>query len=134
MKAVLLLIALTSVAHAQESRKSITLADALAATAKAPRAAPAAADVAAAEATFQAAKGWPQGPTVRLGTYRLTARLFAGATMPLPVFGTLGAARRHAEAQVTVARAEADVELRSLRHRVVRAWIELARADGVVVS
>jgi cobalt-zinc-cadmium efflux system outer membrane protein len=44
------------------------------------------------------------------------------------------AARRHARAEATVVRAQADVDLRGLRHKVVHAWIELARADANVVA
>ncbi|HEY5944371.1 MAG TPA: TolC family protein [Kofleriaceae bacterium] len=132
MKAVLLLIALTGVAHA-EQRKSVTLADALAAAAKAPQSAAPVAEIAVADATAQAAGAWPS-PSLRVATTRLTARVVAGAALPLPVFGTVGAARRHAAAEATVVRAQAGVELRELRSRVVHAWIELARADGVLVA
>jgi outer membrane protein TolC len=87
----------------------------------------------AAEASIDAAAAWPS-PSLKVGTTRLTAKVVAGAALPLPVFGTVGAAKRHAAAQAVVARAEADVELRALQHKIVRAWIELARADGVVVA
>jgi outer membrane protein TolC len=62
----------------------------------------------------------------------LTARLIASATLPLPVFGTVGAARRVADAEAGVARAEAGLALRDLRHRVVVAWIELARGRAEI--
>ena len=132
MKAVLLLLLLAHTATA-ETRKPVTLADAIAATAKAPRAAPVAAELVAAEANVAAAGAWPD-PALRLGTSRLTAKVVAGAALPLPVFGTVGAARHKAAAEAAVVRVEADIELRSLRHRVVQAWIELARADGAVVA
>ena len=125
-RVVIVLAAIASVAQADD-RTAITLAQVLAAAARAPAGQIAGHDVAAAEASVAAASAWPN-PGLHLGTSRLTARLIASATLPLPVFGTVGAARRVAEAEAQVVRAEADLGLRDLRHRVLVGWIELARA------
>jgi multidrug efflux system outer membrane protein len=109
-------------------RRPVTLAQVVEAAAKAPAAQVSGHDIAAAEATAAAASAWPN-PSLRVGTSRLTARLIAGATLPLPIFGTIGAARRVAEAEAQVVRAEGELALRDLRHRVVVAWIQLARAQ-----
>lgn len=132
MKAALILIMLAGLADA-EPRKPVTLQEAIAAAERAPLATAPAAELAVAEANAQAAGAWPS-PSLHVATTRLTARVVAGAAVPLPVFGTVGAARRHARAEATVVRARVDVELRALRHRVVRAWIELARADAALVA
>src|SRR5262249_1626959 len=58
----------------------------------------------------------------------------AGGGVPLPVFGRVGAARRRAAAQAEVVRADAELARRALRHRVVQAWVALARAGGDVVA
>jgi outer membrane protein TolC len=113
--------------------RSITLRDAVAAVAAAPAAAVSPHEVAAADALVDAAGAWPS-PSIRVSTNRLTARLVAGASVPLPVFGTVGAARRQAAAEADVVRAEGAAALRLLRHRVVLAWITLARLDGEVVA
>src|SRR5262245_25017987 len=86
---IVLVAAMTNVAHADEGAP-ITLEQALAATAKAPGAQIGGHDIAAAEASAAAASAWPN-PSLHLGTSRLTARLIAAATLPLPVFGTVGA-------------------------------------------
>ncbi|HEX3482474.1 MAG TPA: TolC family protein [Kofleriaceae bacterium] len=105
----------------------ITFDQALAAADKAPAAQIGGHDIAAAEASVSAASAWPN-PSLHVGTSRLTARLVASAALPLPVFGTVGAAQRVAAADARVVRAEADLALRDLHHRVAVAWIELARA------
>ena len=113
--------------------RPITLGEVIAAVPRAPAAAVSPHEVAAAEALVAAAGAWPN-PSVHVSTNRLTARLVAGATVPLPVFGTVGAARRQAAAEADVVRAEGAAALRLLRHRVVLAWIALARLDGDVVA
>ena len=123
---VILVAAMAGVAHADDGAP-ITLEQALAAAAKAPAAQIGGHDIAAAEASASAASAWPN-PSLHVSTSRLTARLIASATVPLPVFGTVGASRRAAEAEAEVTRAEAGLALRDLRHRVVVAWIELAKA------
>jgi outer membrane protein TolC len=127
---VVLVVAMASVAHAEDG-VPLTLEQALAATAKAPAAQIGGYDIAAAEANASAASAWPN-PSLHLSTSRLTARLIASATLPLPVFGTVGAARRAAEAEAQVTRADAGLALRDLRHRVVVAWIELAKARAEI--
>src|SRR5262245_9191990 len=84
----------------------VTLDQALAAADRAPAAQVGGSEVAAAEASVSAASAWPN-PSLHLGTSRLTARLVASAALPLPVFGTVGAAQRVAAAGARVVRAEA---------------------------
>jgi len=132
MRSLAVLIALAGVAHA-EPRRAVTLGEALAAAKKAPGVVVGGHELAAAEAQVDAATAWPS-PSVHVATNRLTARLVAGATVPLPVFGTVGAAKRQAQAEADVVRADVDVARRELEHRAVLAWIALARADGDVVA
>jgi hypothetical protein len=127
-----LLFAQVAVARAEE-RRPVTLGDAIAAARNAPAAQVSGHEIAAAEANVEAAGAWPN-PSVRFATNRLSAREVVGATVPLPVFGTVGAARRQAEAEAELVRAEAELVRRELRHRVVVAWVALARADGEVVA
>src|ERR1043165_1359162 len=128
---------LAGVAHAQapvtDARTAVTLADVLAAVPAAPEAKIGGHEVMAAEASIDAARAWPS-PTVHVATNRLTARVTAGAALPLPLFGTVGAAKRRATAEMQVVRAETALALRELRNRVVQAWIRLARADGEVTT
>lgn len=130
-----LVAAMVSVAHADDSAPvtPVRLEQALAATARAPGAQIGGHDIAAAEASVSAASAWPN-PSLHVGTSRLTARLIGSATVPLPVFGTVGAARRAAAAEAQVVRAEADLALRDLRHRVIVAWIELARTGADIIA
>ena len=118
---------------ARAEPRAVTLQEVLAAIARAPAAAVSAHDVAAADALVDAAAAWPN-PSLHVATNRLTARLVAGASLPLPVFGTVGASERMAAAEAGVVRREGAVALRQLRHRVVAAWIALARADGEAVA
>lgn len=129
---VVVLLAMIGVAHADDA-VPITLDQALAATGRAPAAQIGGHELAAAEASAAAAAAWPD-PSLHVSTSRLTARLITGLTLPLPVFGTVGAAQRVAAAEARVVRSEADLALRDLRHRVAAAWIELARAGGDVVA
>lgn len=119
-------------AHADE-RVPITLHDALAAVPEAPESLIGPLEIKAAKTGVAAAKAWP-APSVHVAHNTLTARATIGASIPLPVFGTLGAARRHAEAQLQVTQAETDVTARDLRHRVMQAWVQLARADSDVTT
>lgn len=127
--------ALAGVAHAQstDSRTAVTLADVLAAVPAAPEAKIGGHEIMAAEASIDAASAWPS-PSVRVVTNRLTARVTAGASVPLPLFGTVGAAKRRATAEMQVVRAETSLALRDLRNRAVQAWIRLARADNDVTT
>src|SRR5215470_3086784 len=123
--------ALIEIAHAEP--RPVTLPEALAAVPHAPTAAVPAHEVAAADALVDAAGAWPN-PSLHVATNRLTARLVAGASLPLPVFGTVSAAQHQAAAEAGVVRSEGATALRQLRHRVVVAWIGLARADGEAVA
>ena len=127
-----LLALLAGTAHA-EPRHAITLAEAVAAAKKAPVVQVGGYEIAAAEAEVDVARAWPS-PSLHVGTNRLTARLVAGATVPLPVFGTVSAAKREARAQADVVRADVELTRRDLQHRVVIAWIALARANSEVVA
>jgi cobalt-zinc-cadmium efflux system outer membrane protein len=130
MARVVVLLAMASVvssAARADDAAPVTLDQALAAADRAPAAQVGGYEVAASEASMAAASAWPN-PSLHVGTSRLTARLVASAALPLPVFGTVGAAQRVAAAEARVVRAEAGLALRDLRHRVAVAWIELARS------
>lgn len=129
MLAVLLL---ASHARADE-RVPITLHDAIAAVPAAPESHIGPYEIASARAGVAAARAWP-APSIHIATNSLTSRATIGASIPVPVFGTVGAQRRHAEAQLEVTRAEFDVGARDLRNRVVQAWVQLARADSDVTA
>jgi outer membrane protein TolC len=116
-------------ADAAEPVDQVSLDQAIAAIAQAPIAPVAGLAIAGADAAVEAAGAWP-APAVRLETNRLTARVVAGLTLPLPVLGTVGAARDEARAHAEVVRADAAIGRRELRRRVVAAWLELARADA----
>lgn len=118
-------------AHAEP--RAVTLQEALAAVSHAPGAAVSAHEVAAADALVDAAGAWPN-PSLHVSTNRLTARLVAGASLPLPVFGTVSAAQHQAAAEASVVRSEGAAAMRQLRHRVALAWIALARADGEAIA
>jgi cobalt-zinc-cadmium efflux system outer membrane protein len=116
-----------------DERVPITLQDVLAAVHAAPESRIGPFEIAAAEAGVEAAKAWP-ATSIRAATNSLTARATIGATIPLPVFGTIRAARRHAEAQLRVVHIESDIGARELQHKVTRAWVQLARADADVTA
>src|SRR5437764_14494266 len=97
MRSLALVVVFASVAHA-EPRRALTLSEALAAAKTAPAVLVGGHEIEAADAQIDAARAWPS-PSVHVATNRLTARLVAGATVPLPVFGTVGAARRQAAAE-----------------------------------
>src|SRR5215813_8372615 len=102
-RAVVLVAAMASIAQADDAAPvaPVTLDQALAAAGKAPAAQIGGYDVAAADASVAAASAWPN-PSLHVGTSRLTARLAASAALPLPVFGTVGAAQRVAAAEARV--------------------------------
>jgi outer membrane protein TolC len=108
---------------------AVTLADVLAAVPKAPAAQVGGHEIAAANASIDAAGAWP-APALHFQTNRLTAHVVGGVTLPLPLFGTVGAARREAEARARATRSEVDLGLRDVRRRAVMAWLALARSDG----
>ncbi|MEO7091907.1 MAG: TolC family protein [Polyangiales bacterium] len=120
---------LASAAHAED----ITFDQALAAGTRAPALPIAAAETSAAEARIAAAGAWP-APSVRVETNRLTARVVAGVAVPLPILGTVGAARREAAAHANTVRAEGAAAQREVRHRIVLAWLALAKADADVAA
>ena len=127
------MIAALVMAPAYVRAEDITLEAVLAATDQAPATRTTAAELAGAEARVDAAGAW--SPTVvHAGTNRLTARVVAGVVVPLPILGTLGAARDEAEAHAGVVRADGTVVRRELRHRAVQAWLELARADAAIAT
>ena len=117
--------------RADDAPVAVSLADVLAATSSAPAAQPQRHDVEAADLLVGVAGAWPS-PSVRVETNRLTARLVAGAALPLPVFGTVGATRREAQALARAVRSAALVDQRDIRRRAVLAWISLSRAEGEV--
>lgn len=126
-----LFIASAPAARAQAPAADVTFDDVIAASERTPTKRAAELDVNSSEALVEAASAWP-APSVRVQTNRLTARVVAGGTLPVPLFGTVGAARRLARANANVARAEAFVSIRDLRYRAAAAWVALARADAQV--
>jgi outer membrane protein TolC len=124
------LVAALVLAPALARAEDVTLDQAIAAVPRAPAAPVTALEVAAAEAGIDAAGAWAAAPTVRVATNRLTARVVAGITLPLPVLGTIGAARDEARAHAAAVQAAGVVDQRELRRRVVSAWLELAHADA----
>ncbi len=118
-----------SPARADDSAKQVQLTEVLAAIGRAPSTQVHRHEIDAAVALVDAASAWPN-PTVRVETNRLTARLVAGVTVPLPLFGTVGAARRVATTSRDAVEAEATVTNREFARRAVAAWIALARSDG----
>ncbi len=111
----------------------VPLAMVLAAVDQTPTAHATALDVAAADARTAAAGAWST-TVLHVGTNRLTAHEVAGITVPLPILGTLGAARDEASAHAMVIRDEGAVARRELRRRAMTAWLELARADTDTVT
>jgi cobalt-zinc-cadmium efflux system outer membrane protein len=116
---------------ARADRTPVTLGAALAAIPHAPETQVAGPEIEAAEASIAAAGAWPS-PSVHVGTNRLTAREIVGASVRLPVFGEVGAAKNVAAVHAKVVRADVEIARRDLRHRVVIAWIALSRAGGEV--
>lgn len=90
-------------------------------------------DTAAAETRVAAAGAWPT-TQLRGGTNRITAQEVIGITLPLPILGTLGAARDEAAAHAEVVRDASTVARRDLWRRAAAAWLELARADSEVIA
>ena len=116
-------------AHAED----VTIDAVTAAVDRAPASRASVLDVDAADARVDAAGAW--NPTsFRIGTNRLTARLVGGVMVPLPILGTIGAARDEAGAQATIIRDDAIVARRDLKQRAIVAWLELSRADTDVIT
>jgi outer membrane protein TolC len=122
---VCLVVSLASSARADD----VTLDQVIAAVPGAPAIPIAANEVASAEARIDAAGAWP-APTIHVETNRITARLVAGIALPLPILGTIGAARHEAAAHAQLVRAEGVAARRDLQHRAVLAWLGVARADA----
>lgn len=123
--AVLVLVLAAHTAHADD----VTFAQVADAASRAPEATIPASELASAEANVVAAGAWP-APSASIATNRVTARLVAGVAIPLPLFGTIGAARGAASAHAAVVRAEGENLRRDLVRRALVAWLELARADA----
>ncbi|MFT3692041.1 MAG: TolC family protein [Kofleriaceae bacterium] len=129
MKWFVVLVALAGVARADD----VTFATVIDAVGTAPAIQATAFDVRAADARVDASGAW--NPTnVRVGTNRLTARLVLGVSIPMPILGTLGAARDEARTHATVVRDDAVIARRDVRQRAIVAWFELARADADVAT
>ena len=111
------------------SADDVTFAQVVTASTRAPEASVPASELASAEARVVAAGAWP-APSVSVATNRITARVVAGVAIPLPVFGTIGAAREAAAAHAAVVRAEGEGLRIDLRRRALAAWLALARADA----
>jgi cobalt-zinc-cadmium efflux system outer membrane protein len=107
----------------------ITFADVVAAAQHAPALVATQADIRAADARIDAARAWPS-PGISVQTNRLTAKVVAGATVPLPLFGTVGAAERVASAEASLVRSDSAVADREVIRTAALAWIALARAEG----
>src|SRR5262249_11456348 len=99
----LLVLAISSPAAA--SPREVTVDDVRAAVAKAPEQDAAHQRTLAAYADADAAGGWP-ATTLSIGTARVTPRLVAVASIPLPVFGVERAARATLRAEADVTRAD----------------------------
>ncbi|HEY4180033.1 MAG TPA: TolC family protein [Kofleriaceae bacterium] len=127
--AVVCVVASGAGSAAADDATSVTFADAVAAAQHAPALVATQADIRAADARIDAASAWPS-PGVRVETNRLTAKVVAGASVPLPVFGTVGAAQRVAAAEANVVRSDSVVADREVIRAAALAWIALARAEG----
>jgi outer membrane protein TolC len=112
-----------------QAPRPVTLAEALAAVEEAPQARVAELRTEAARVAVGASGGWP-ATSIGVGTAVKTARFVATGSVPLPIFGTLGASRRAAEAELDVARADRATALLDLRRDVRLAWAELAFVEA----
>ena len=124
------LVAASSAGHADPARAHrLRLGEALAAIGRAPLHRVGAAKVGAAREAVPAAGAWP-ATVVSVATAHRTERFGAVASLPLPVFGTIGASRDVARAELEVAERELGAgDLTAVRD-VTRGWIELARAEA----
>ncbi len=109
--------------------RTVTLKEALAAAPRAPAHQVAHSQVTAAAGEVTAAGAWPS-TSVGVSSSKSTARLGVVASLPLPLFGTLGASRDVARADLDVARASASSVDGDLRRDVTRAWLTLAAAEA----
>ncbi len=109
--------------------RAVSLADVLAAADVAPGLKASDTGVRAAQADLDAAGGWSP-TTLSVSTTRATAHLIVGASVPLPVFGTLGANRDRARAELEVSRWEARTAHAETRTQAAAAFYTLARAEA----
>lgn len=124
-RALLVVVVLAAPARADD----ITFADALAGVGRTPQTRASEAEVASALAGVDAAGAW--GPMLLTGgTNRLTAKEVIGVSVPLPILGTVGAAKHEAAAHAGVVRAEAAAARRDVQREVALAWLAVARADA----
>ncbi len=118
-------------ARADEAKvHRIRLGQALAAVARAPAHRAGAARVGAAREAVPAAGAWP-ATVLSVATAHRTERFGAVASLPLPVFGTLGASRAVARAELDAARTELGAGDLGVVRDVTHAWLELARAEAL---
>ncbi len=108
----------------------LRLSEALAAVARAPAHQAGAAKVGAAREQVPAAGAWP-ATVLSVSTTHKTERLGAVASLPLPIFGTIGAGRDVARAELEVAQKELGSDDLGAVRDVTHAWIELARAESL---
>ena len=110
-------------------RRPLTLAAALSAARTAPAQRAAALKTRAASDQVAAAGAWP-ATTLSVSSSHTTAHLGLAASLPLPVFGRLGADRQVARADLDLARArQRQTDVTAVRD-VTRAWLELARVEA----
>ena len=123
------ILALTALARADVAPRAVSLRDALSAAGVAPKHQTAVAQRVAADAAVPAAGAWP-ATTIGVSTTYRTFRLGLGASLPLPIFGTLEANRGVARAEADIASTEVRAVDLELRRDVTKAWVELARAEA----
>jgi len=121
------LVTLLPAAHA--GPRAVTLQQARAAIEHAPAHRLARSEITAAAAATRAAGAWP-ATTVGVSGTKSTARLGIVASLPLPIFGTLGAGRATARAELDIARAQATSADSDLLREVTAAWLALALAEA----
>jgi len=125
------LVAVSSAGHADPARAHrLRLSEALAAVGRAPAHRAGEAKVGAAREAVPAAGAWP-ATVLSVSTTHKTERFGAVASLPLPIFGTIGAGRDVAHAELEVAQKELGADDLGAVRDVTRAWIELARAEAL---
>jgi cobalt-zinc-cadmium efflux system outer membrane protein len=124
-----LLLAVLVGLFAPRAAGAMTLEEALALAEQAPAAQAARARAQAADAAAEASGAWP-ATTVGAATTTSSAHAILTASVPVPIFGTLGASRAVGRAEADTAAAERRVAWLDLRQRVTRAWLELARLEA----
>jgi outer membrane protein TolC len=86
-----------------------------------------------AEAEVNVAGVYPN-PSVSVGTSTQAARLSAGASIPLVVFGQRGAAMDASRAELDTVRVETEATWNEVRAQTARAWVELWLAQQVALT